>query len=80
MRGAEFKTTSTSKAIPTSTHMMFVRLLQEGILQAVVSQNCDGLHRRSGLPVNGEAAPTSQLLYVCVCVLGVWHVCMCRFV
>ena len=39
-----------TKAIPTATHMMFVKLHQEGILKAVVSQNTDGLHRRSGLP------------------------------
>ena len=43
----------TTKAIPTATHMMFVKLYQEGIVKAVISQNCDGLHRRSGLPTRG---------------------------
>lgn len=38
------------KAIPSPTHMAFVRLMQEGLLKFVVSQNVDGLHRKSGIP------------------------------
>ncbi|XP_065912209.1 NAD-dependent protein deacetylase-like isoform X2 [Dysidea avara] len=49
-RGATHKTTSTTKAIPSSTHMLLVKMQQEGILKGVVSQNTDGLHKRSGLP------------------------------
>ena len=45
---------TTIKAIPTATHMMFVKLYQDGVLKAVVSQNTDGLHRRSGIPANGK--------------------------
>ena len=48
------KITSVSRAIPTPTHMAFVQLVKEGILKAVISQNCDGLHRRSGLPTASE--------------------------
>ena len=54
LRPANRRVVSTAKAIPTATHMMFVKLHQEGTVKAVVSQNCDGLHRRSGLPTTGE--------------------------
>jgi NAD-dependent SIR2 family protein deacetylase len=37
-------------AVPTSTHMSFVELMHQGKLKYVVSQNVDGLHRKSGIP------------------------------
>jgi len=37
------------KAIPSPSHMALVKLQQEGLVKFVVSQNTDGLHRRSGL-------------------------------
>ncbi|KAI8951282.1 NAD-dependent deacetylase sirtuin-7 [Xylaria longipes] len=43
---------STLQAIPTPTHMALVELQNHGILTYLISQNCDGLHRRSGILPN----------------------------
>ena len=45
---------STFKAIPTASHMALVALMKDKskYLKYLISQNTDGLHRRSGIPVN----------------------------
>lgn len=51
----ESKELSFEKAIPTITHKSITRLVAMGIIKYVITQNVDGLHRRSGLPRNKHA-------------------------
>ena len=45
----DFRTTI-QKAIPSPSHMALVELMNRGMLKHVISQNIDGLHRKSGIP------------------------------
>jgi NAD-dependent SIR2 family protein deacetylase len=41
--------TDSIQAIPSPAHMSLVKLQQVGTLKYLISQNCDGLHRESGI-------------------------------
>ena len=45
----KIKSIDMMKAVPTLTHMALVKLLEQGSVRHLISQNVDGLHRKSGV-------------------------------
>ena len=44
--------TDMAQAHPTKAHMAMVELMDKGFLKHIISQNTDGLHRKSGIPAD----------------------------
>jgi len=49
-QGRDIAACDLARAEPTLTHMSLFTLFKKGKLKHIVSQNCDGLHLRSGIP------------------------------
>jgi len=49
------------QAIPSHAHMALVEMQRAGICKFLVTQNTDGLHRRSGFPTQHLAEVSSTL-------------------
>ena len=64
------RTKSCLNAIPTPSHMALVAMQRAGIVRGLISQNCDGLHRRSGFPAEhlAELHGNTNLECVTACV------------
>jgi mono-ADP-ribosyltransferase sirtuin 6 len=63
------KTVSMLSAVPTTTHMAMVKLHDEGRMHYLISQNVDGIHRKSGIHPHrlSELHGNSNLEVCCWC-------------
>ena len=72
-KGKEVAACDLGLAQPTTAHMALFMLYRQGKVSHIVSQNCDGLHLRSGLPRSklSEVSHVAFIIFVVICSLVV---------
>ena len=68
-KGKEVAACDLGLAQPTTAHMALFMLYRQGKVSHIVSQNCDGLHLRSGLP-RSKLSEVSHVVFIIFVIIG----------